>query len=259
MKDRREAPHAHPALKGGHAGSGIDLFEALYTLNSVRRFRSDPVPDGVLLSILEAATHAPSARNAQPWKFVVVCDPAAKRSIAALYLQAWRLAQTYTLSADADADIKDRPGYARMMQRVDELAQHLEEVPVLVLACLDTRQLGPMADAAGQIMAPQSAYASIFPAVQNLMLAARGHGLGSTLTTVHSVVEAEMRGVADIPAYVHIAALIPLGYPVRPFRVTTRKPVDEVVFFDRWGRKAGGAFTPAGDVSRAGRPSPRRR
>ena len=215
---------------------GADLFEALYTLSSVRRFRPDPVPDAVLLSILEAATHAPSARNAQPWFFVVVRDAAVKRTIGTLYLSAWQEARAFTVAGNADADIEDRPGYAAMMRRVDELATHLADAPVLVLACLDTRQLGPMADADGHIVAPQPAYASIFPAVQNLMLAARGLGVGSTLTTVHAIVEADMRAVLGIPAHVHIAALVPLGYPTRPFRVTKRKPVDDVVFFDRWGR-----------------------
>lgn len=224
-------------LEDGHDVSGGDLFEALHTLGSVRRFRPDPVPDSVLRSILEAATHAPSARNAQPWYFVAVRDPELKHPIAALYQSAWQQAQAYTASIDADADIKERPDYPTMMRQVNELAMHLDRAPVLVLVCLDTRQLGPMADGAGYILAPQSAYASIFPAVQNLMLAARGLGLGSTLTTVHSVVEAEIRTVVGIPEYIHIAALIPLGYPTRPFRVTKRRPVDDVVFFDRWGTK----------------------
>lgn len=217
--------------------SGCDLFEALHTQRSVRRFRSDPVPDTVLRQVLEAATRAPSARNAQPWFFVAVRDRELRQTLATLYLSAWRLAQSYAAAHDADADIKEQPGYARMMQSVDELATHLDSAPVLVLACLDTTQLGPLADGAGRIVAPQSAYASIFPAVQNLMLAARGLGLGSTLTTLHQIVEAEMRAAIGIPSHVHIAALVPLGYPQRPFRTNTRKPVEAVAFLDRWGAK----------------------
>jgi len=226
-------------LEDGYDVSGGDLFEALQTLNSVRRFRPDPVPNSVLRYVIEAATRAPSARNAQPWYFLMVRDPDMKRSIAALYLSAWQRAQAYTAGIDADADIKNRPGYTRMMRAVDQLATHLDSAPVLTLACLDTAQLGPMADSSGNILAPQSAYASIFPAVQNLMLAARGLGLGSTLTTVYASVEAEMRAAVGIPSHVHIAALVPLGYPTRPFRVTTRKPVDTVLFLDRWGTKLG--------------------
>jgi nitroreductase len=214
-----------------------DLFEAIRTLRSVRRFRPDPVPDTALRDIMDAATRAPSARNAQPWYFVAVRELETKRTIASLYRSAWRQAQAYTAATDADADIKGRAGYARMMEAVDQLAGHLDCAPVLILACLDTAQLGPMADGKGHILGAQSAYASIFPAVQNLMLAARGLGLGSTLTTVYAGVEAEIRAVVGIPAQVHIAALLPVGYPTEPFRPTKRKPVDAVAFLDRWGRK----------------------
>jgi len=213
-----------------------DLFHVIDTMSSVRQFRRDPVPDAILRDIIAAATHAPSARNAQPWLFVAVRDAQRKRAIAALYHSAWTQAQAYTARVDADADIKAKPGYAAMMRAVDHLAAHLDDVPVLVLCCLDTAQLGPMADQAGHILAPQSAYASIFPAVQNLMLAARGFGVGATLTTVYSSVEAEIRAVVGAPPRVHIAALVPLGYPQRPFRATTRKAVEEVAFIDEWGK-----------------------
>ncbi|MFQ5667513.1 MAG: nitroreductase family protein [Candidatus Binatia bacterium] len=222
-------------LETGCDVTGGDLFEAMHTQRSVRRFRPDPVPNSVLRQVLEAATRAPSARNAQPWYFVAVRDRNMRRTIGELYLQAWQCAEAYTATTDADGDIKDRPGYAAMMQAVDKLARHLDSAPVLVLACLDTTQLGPMADRSGGIVAPLPAYASIFPAVQNLMLAARGLGLGSTLTTLHAIVEAEIRAAIGIPPHVHIAALVPLGYPMRPFRTPRRKPVDAVAFLDRWG------------------------
>jgi len=224
-------------VEEGFDVSGGDLFESVHTLRSVRAFRADAVPDAVLRAIIEAATRAPSARNAQPWYFLLVRAPDLKRTLAALYQAAWRQAQHYTAAADADADIKGRPGYERMMRSVDALATHLDSAPVIVLALLDTKQLGPMANGGGTILAPQSAYASIFPAVQNLMLAARGLGVGSTLTTVFSSVENEMRAALGIPPHVHIAALVPLGYPQHPFQVTKRKPVDEVAFIDQWGQK----------------------
>lgn len=226
-------------LEDGHDASGGDLFEAIQTQRSVRRFRPDPIPDEVLRQIIAAAARAPSARNSQPWAFVAVRDPVAKAAIASLYSAAWEQARRYTAATDADADIKDRPGYRRMMRAVDELATHLDSAPVLMLSCLDTTQLGPMADGAGTILSPQAAYASIFPAVQNLMLAARGLGVGSTLTTLHAIVEGEIRSVVGIPGHIHIAALVPLGYPTRPFRVTTRKPLEAVAFLDRWGEQLG--------------------
>jgi nitroreductase len=214
----------------------VDTFEAIDTLRAVRRFRPDPISDADLSRILAAATRAPSARNAQPWGFVAVRDPAIRAEIARHYLAAWQRAQSVTAQLDADRDIKHRPGYQTMMEAVDVLARHLDTAPVIVLAGLDTTQLGLMADDEGHIRSPQSAYASIFPAVQNLMLAARALGIGSTLTTLCFAVEPELRAAVGMPERIHIAALIPLGYPIRPFRVIRRKPLEKVAFLDRWGK-----------------------
>lgn len=212
----------------------IDAIEMMRTLSSVRTFRSDPVPRAVLRAVIEAATWAASARNAQPWYFVAVDDARHRTVIAGYYLQAWRAAQAYTESAHTDRDIEGQPHYAGMMRAVDQLAAHLGDVPVLVLAGLDTTQLGPIADASGNLLAPLSAYASIFPAVQNLMLAARAHGLGTTLTTLHTFFENEIRMLLEMPSTIHLAALIPMGYPQRAFRPVKRKPVDDVAFLNRW-------------------------
>jgi nitroreductase len=222
-------------LEGSGDPTGGDLFETLHTQRAVRRFRTDPVPDAVLRHVLEAATRAPSARNAQPWHFVAVRDPTLRERLAAIYLGVWEQARAHTDRTDADADIKHCPGYGAMMEHVDELARRLGEVPVLVLACLDTRLLGPLVDDEGRIRSPLAAYASILPAVQNLMLAARGLGLGTTLTTLATGAEPSVRDVVGLPEHFHVAALIPLGYPERRFRPTRRRPVDEVASLDRWG------------------------
>jgi nitroreductase len=232
---RLRVRRAVPAGRQRRRYATADLFEALHSQGAVRRFRSEPISNGVLREILTAATRAPSARNAQPWVFVAVRDAAIRTEIGRHYLAAWRAAQAHTAQVDADADIKDRPDYPRMMRAVDALATHLDQAPVLVLCCLDTAQLGSMVDASGRIRAPQSAYASIFPAVQNLMLAARGLGVGSTLTTLALQAEADLRRAVGLPDHLHIAALVPLGYPTRPFRITTRKPLQAVAFLDRWG------------------------
>lgn len=226
-------------LEHPHQLDGGDLFTAIHTLRAVRRFRPDPVPVSALRQIIEAATRAASARNTQPWNFLVVRSEVKKAEVARLYLAAWRQAQAYTAQTDADADIKDRPDYGGMMRDVNVLAERLHEAPVLILACLDVHQLGPLADRSGRIVAPQSAYASIFPAVQNLMLAARGLGLGTTLTTVFAAAEGQLRQALGIPQHVHVAALIPLGYPRTPFRVTRRKPLRQVAFLDKWGEELG--------------------
>jgi len=236
MRDDAFAGLRHVLEAPAADASGGDLFEALHTQRAVRHFRSEPIPTAVLRQILAAATRAPSARNAQPWAFVAVRDAGLKAELAGLYLAAWRQAQAFTAEADADVDIKTRPDYGGMMRAVDHLATHLAEAPVLVLCGLDTTQLGPMADGRGRILAPQSAYASIFPAVQNLMLAARGLGIGSTLTTLIGGVEDAIRTAVGMPAHIHLAALVPLGYPTRPFRPTTRKPLAAVACLDRWGQ-----------------------
>jgi nitroreductase len=224
-------------LERGPETSRADLFEAIHTLGAVRQFRPDPVDDATLVQVIAAATRAASARNAEPWAFVAVRSAEQRERIGRLYLEAWEQAKAYTASTHADADIEERRGYGAMMESVDDLARHIGEAPVLVLACLDTRRLGPLADGAGQILSPQSAYASIFPAVQNLMLAAHSLGLGTTLTTVFRSAEARLRAVLDIPDHVHVAALLPLGYPLRPFRPARRRPVSEVLFLDRWGER----------------------
>ncbi|MBM4268567.1 MAG: hypothetical protein FJ144_18475 [Deltaproteobacteria bacterium] len=222
-------------LESGLDASGGDLFTTLLTQRAVRRFRPDPVPEAVLREILSAATRAPSARNAQPWVFVAVREPETRARIASLYGGLWDRAKQYTEASGADADIAERPGYGAMMQSVDHLARHLAEVPVLVIAGLDVRALGPLADPEGRIRSDAAAYASIYPAVQNLMLAARGLGLGTTLTTLALGAEDELRAIVGLPAHVHVPALIPLGYPKRPFQPSRRRPLAEVAFGERWG------------------------
>ena len=214
---------------------GPRFFDVVDTLRALRRFRPDPVPDGALRRVLQAATRAPSARGAEPWFFVVVRNPAVRAAVGDLYRTAWKAAEQFTAATDADRDLRDRPHYARMMHGVRELARDLAAAPVLVVCCLDHRQLGPIADPDGGLRSPIAAYASIFPAVQNLMLAARALGLGSTLTTLHVGFADDLRALLGVPRDVEVIAIVPLGYPRDRFGPTRRKPVDEVAFLDRWG------------------------
>ena len=216
--------------------AALDFFTVVDTQRAVRRFRPDPVPDVVLHRVIEAATRAPSARGAEPWAFVVVRDAATRATIGAHYRTAWEAAERWTDAVDADRDVRDRPHYARMMRAVRALAAHLAEAPVLVACCLDHGQLGPVAGPGGRLVSPVTAYASIFPAVQNLLLAARALGLGTTLTTLHRGFEDALKALLDVPATVEIAALVPLGYPRDRFGPTRRKPVEAVASLERWGR-----------------------
>lgn len=217
----------------------LDFFAVVDTQRALRRFRPDPVPDAAIRRVIEAATRAPSARGAEPWFFVVVRDPILRRTIGEHYQRAWDVGEQFTTATDADRDVKDRPHYVRMMTSARALAASFAEAPVLIVCCLDHAQLGPIAGPDGELRSPVAAYASIFPAVQNLLLAARALGLGSTLTTLHRGFEDALRPLLDIPASVEVAAIVPLGYPRDRFGPTRRKPVDEVTFVDRWGRRLG--------------------
>jgi nitroreductase len=213
-----------------------DFFTVIETQRAIRRFRPDPIPDDVVRRILVVATRAPSARGAEPWSFVVVRDPETRAAIGARYHAAWEAGERFTEATDADHDVRDRPHYGRMMRAARALATRLADVPVLVVCCLDHAQLGAIAAPDGTLRAPAAAYASIFPAVQNLCLAARALGLGTTLTTLHRAFEDELKTLLEIPAHVEVAAVVPLGYPVDRFGPTRRKPLGEVAFRDRWGR-----------------------
>ncbi len=213
----------------------MELFEVLRTQRAIRRFRPDPVPDALVARVLEAATHAPSARGAEPWAFVVVRDPARRAEIGRLYLHAWEAAQRVAAAADVDRDLKDAPHYARMMRGADALARTLGDVPVLIVCCLDHARLGPIADGAGGLRAPGAAYASILPAVQNLLLGARALGLGTTLTTLHRSFERELRDTLALPASIEPVVLVPLGFPADRFGPTRRRAVADVTHVDRWG------------------------
>jgi nitroreductase len=212
------------------------FFTVVDTQRAIRRFRPDPVPDAAIRRVLEAATRAPSARGAEPWAFVVVRDPGTRAAIAAHYRAAWEAGERFTAATDADRDVRDRPHYARMMRAAGELAADLAVAPVLIACCLDRRRLGPLAAPDGTLRSPAAAYASILPAVQNLLLAARALGLGTTLTTLHRRFEPELKRLLDVPAPVEVVALVPLGRPRDGFGKTRRRPLDDVAFLDRWGR-----------------------
>ena len=216
-----------------------DFFTVVDTQRALRRFRPDAVPDDVLRRVLAAATRAPSARGAEPWFFLVVRDAALRHTIGEHYRRAWDAGEQFTTATDADRDVKDRPHYGRMMAAARALATSLAEAPLLIVCCLDHAQLGPIAGPDGELRAPVAAYASIFPAIQNLLLAARALGLGTTLTTLHRGFEDVLCELLAIPASVEVAAIVPLGYPRDRFGPTRRKPVEDVTFVDRWGRRFG--------------------
>jgi nitroreductase len=196
----------------------MSLFDAIHSQRAIRHFSAQPVSDEAVETILRAAICAPSGGNRQPWRFVVIREAARKRQLAQWYLAAWQ-------AATARMETITQP-----YRHGAELAQQMATVPVLILACIDhgTAESGP-----GPVMRG----ASIYPAVQNLLLAARALGLGTVLTTLHTQYEREIKALLHIPEIVETAALIPVGYPAEGARLarTRRRPLSEVVFHERWG------------------------
>jgi nitroreductase len=201
----------------------MDVFEAIGTLRAMRRLKPNPVSDEDLWRILDAAIKAPSGGNRQPWNFIVVRDPGAKRKLGEYYLDTWNKAY---IAGPGQAMLAD-PRSARAYRSAEHLAHHLAEAPVLIIATIrkDGPATGPMAGG------------SIYPAVQNLMLAARALGLGTTLTTLHKLHEEEVKDLLGIPEQVETMALIPLGWPKGRFGTPARLPVEKVVYWERWGER----------------------
>jgi nitroreductase len=212
------------------------IFEIMYQLRAMRRLKPDPVPDELVWKVLEAGTKAPSGSNSQVWRFVVVRDPEGKRFLQERYKRAWDLYAQANIEAAAKSPPppEELPARLRMARAAMQMAEHLHEAPVLLLVCMKPRLDLP---AVRGRRSPAALYASIFPAVQNILLAARALGLGSVLTTLHLVYEDEIKQRFGIPAEVETVALLPIGYPRGKFGPTTRRPVEEVTYWEKWGER----------------------
>jgi len=202
----------------------MPLEEAMRTQRALRRLRPDPVDDALVLRLIELALKAPTGRNAQHWEFVLVKDRAVKARLARLYRMAWGLYNRLGRGLAA--------GDARMRRQLDAVqwqVAHFEEVPVLVVACL--RGVRPWWPS----VLVTSYYGSIYPSVQNLLLAARAAGLGAALITLPLWSPWRVRRVLGLPWRVTPCAIVPLGWPMGRYGPTTRRPVGAVVHLDRYG------------------------
>jgi nitroreductase len=217
----------------------MDALEALLTTRSMRRFTKEPVSDEEVWTCLRAACQAPSGGNVQPWQFLVLRDAEAKRRIAEIYRRAYdRYEASLLAHLPPFRAAEERERFFRTMRAARHLAEHLAEVPVLVLVLAHRVDLG-LEDEQGRLdIGP--IWASVYPAVQNLMVAARALGIGSTLTTVIRVYQDEAREACGIPDRFEIAALVPLGRPRGRFAVAPRKPAEAVTHWDRFGERREG-------------------
>jgi nitroreductase len=221
----------------------IALFDAIYSARALRRLKPDPVPEEIITRILDAAIRAPTAGNAQNWAFVVVRDSEQRRRLGMIYRKASDIASEMYKARPRPAHMTDEQ-YQRMLTSGAYLWDHMGEAPVLLVPCLQERAvparetLPPSLDA---MYERELAYerrirgASIYPAVQNIILACRAFGLGTLITTNHIRCEDEVKALLGLPADVSTYALMPIGYPQGKFGPLARKPVSEVAYADRWG------------------------
>ncbi len=206
----------------------MTLEEAMRTQRAIRRLTTDPVDDSLVLHLIELALKAPTGSNAQNWEFIVLKDPAAKARLAKLNRQAWRL---YGGIGKRMAERAGDEGMMKIIKAVQWQADHFEEAPVIVVACIKT--IIPWFPP----LAAMSFYGSIFPSVQNLLLAARAAGLGAALITLPLWSRFLARRALGLPFNIAPCAVIPLGWPKGKYGPTTRRPVGDVVSVDRYGNR----------------------
>ena len=208
-----------------HVPLSRDLFDVMHTMRAMRRLKSDPVPDDLIFQILRAGQAAASGGNTQRWKFLVLKDAAAKKkAVQGYYKKLYDevLGPRYATSSPPPGS--NPAAYERQHAAVKYLTDHYHEAPVWIVACLEGETPN------------YTAGSSIYPAVQNMLLAARALGLGSVLTTRHLSYEKETEEAMGIPPGFHSYAILPIGYPMGRFGPVGRRPLSEVVYLDGWGK-----------------------
>jgi len=226
-------PILHPWRMLGYVGVNHDeeaamddLFDIMQTTRSMRRLKPDRVPDELIRKILEAGACAANGGNTQRWRFLVVKDPKVKQAVQTWYKRAFDevVGPRYAKSTPPPGVTAER--YARQHSAVEYLTDHFHEAPVWIVACIDEGTAKPT----------RWSGASIYPAVQNMLLAARALGLGSTLTTRHLLYEKEAEAALGLPEGVHSYAILPIGYPMGRFGPVGRGKLADIVYQDAWGK-----------------------
>jgi nitroreductase len=213
----------------------MDLLYAMSTLRAVRRLRPDPVPDDVLERVLTAATWAPTGGNVQPFRMVLVRDRERMAALGECYAARWfAYARDHRERIARAPEDPEHVRLARTLDAGDHLAEHFASVPALVVFCFDHRRMAITDADLGRPSVVGGG--SVYPAVQNLLLAARAEGLGCVLTTLLCMDEPRVREVLGIPEPWATAGHVPLGWPVGgghgPIR---RRPLEQLTHQDRWG------------------------
>lgn len=231
-------------MADAHATPPIGLYEAIHSARSLRRFKPHPVPEPLLEQVLDAAIRAPSAGNAQNWAFVLVRDAELRGALGAIYRKASRIADAMYAARGRPAHLSEHQ-FQSMLGASAELWEHMGDAPVILIPCQRRPVVPPPELLPADIRdryADELAYvqrirgASIYPAVQNILLTCRALGLGTTITTNHIRCEEEVRKLLALPDYYDTCAMMPIGWPVDPYGPLTRKPLSEVVHLDGWAR-----------------------
>ena len=225
----------------------MELYDAIMTTRSMRRLTDDPpVTESEIEHCLRAAAQAPSGGNVQPYHFVVLTEPGVRAAMADIYLRGWRRYRpAVTVGRPTLPTPEAEASFQRSVERSEHLAEHIGEVPS-VLFCMAVYE-STRADAEGPLDIG-TLHASVFPAVQNFILAARDLGLGTTLTTVFRVYEDEVRRLLALPPHLDPVALVPIGRPLGRFGVAPRKPIEKITHWNRYGERrpfAPPAWTPS--------------
>ena len=209
--------------------SSENLFDILSTTRAMRRLKPDMVSDELIVRVLEAGICAPNGANSQSWHFIVVKDIDIKKAVQVWYKKALDeiVGPRYASSTPPAGSNAEK--YHRQHLAVEYLTEHFHEAPVWIVACI--KHNNPL------IPPNRTAGASIYPAVQNMLLAARALGLGASLTTRHLLYEEETEKALDLPAGVHSYAIIPIGYPIGNFGPVGRGNLRDFVSLDRIGQK----------------------
>ena len=209
----------------------MELQDVIRVTGSCRFFLEDDVPDEVLAQLFEAARFAPQGGNRQPVRWIVVRDSERKRALRDWYLIPWRAYMRATETGEVQIG---GASARRMVENANHMAEHLDRAPVLLVVCAVLADLTTPDAALDRVGVVGGA--SIYPAVQNLLLAAREMGLGAALTTLLVAYEPQVKELLSIPDGVATAGMVVLGWPARPLATSlTRRPAADVVFSERYG------------------------
>lgn len=212
----------------------LALYEAMSTLRAVRRLREDPLPDDVLERILQAAAWAPSGGNVQPWRIIAVRDTALRQQIGDLYRPQWEQYGTQARLGLQRLAGEPRARLDRMLDACDYLGENMGRAPVLLVFCFNPTQMA-ITDQ-GLERPSVVGGGSVYPAVQNAMLACVSEGVGCALTTLLCYEEPALKEMLEVPADWYTCAVMPIGYPVRGGHgPISRQPVEKLCFADKFG------------------------